>query len=95
MQGLTVSPSGNKVYGLFVDGVWTPAASGRTFPVTDPATGETIAHAADAGQEDTRRAIEAAHRAFPAWSRTPALARGRILRRVAALMRERKEPLAR
>ncbi len=82
-------------YGLFVNGEWTAAATGRTFPVTDPATGETLAHVADAGRDDARRAIEAAHRAFPSWSRTPAVARGRILRHVAALMRERKEKLAR
>jgi len=94
MKELTAE-TGTKTYGLFVDGQWQPAQSGQTFPVTDPGTGETIAFVADAGAEDTRRAIEAAHRAFPAWSRTPALARGRILRRVAALMRERKEPLAR
>src|SRR5690606_1028876 len=31
-------------YGLFVNGEWTAAATGRTFPVTDPATGETLAH---------------------------------------------------
>jgi len=94
MKELTAE-TGTKTYGLFVDGQWQPAQSGQTFPVTDPGTGETIAFVADAGADDTRRAIEAAHRAFPAWSRTPALARGRILRRVAALMRERKEPLAR
>src|SRR5690606_13269231 len=82
-------------HGLFINGQWTPAKTGRTFAVTDPATGETLATVADAGREDTRAAIEAAHAAFPAWSRTPAMARGRILRHVAALMRERKETLAR
>ncbi|MBO8141286.1 MAG: NAD-dependent succinate-semialdehyde dehydrogenase [Firmicutes bacterium] len=80
---------------LFIGGEWVPASTGRTFPVTDPATGEQLAEVADGGAEDARRAVEAAHEAFSAWSRTPALVRGRILRRAAALMRERQETLAR
>jgi len=87
--------AGTASHGLFINGQWTPSASGRTFPVTDPATGETIAHVADADREDARRAIAAAHAAFPSWSRIPAVERSRILQKVAALMRERKEPLAR
>ena len=95
MSQSTASQASTATFGLFVNGEWIPSNSGRTFPVTDPATGETLAHVADADREDTRRAIEAAHAAFPAWSRTPAIQRGRILRQVAAMMRERKEALAR
>jgi len=94
-QAAASQSAGTATHGLFINGQWTPAKTGRTFAVTDPATGETLATVADAGREDTRAAIEAAHAAFPAWSRTPAMARGRILRHVAALMRERKETLAR
>src|SRR5690606_1480171 len=94
-QAAASQSAGTATHGLFINDQWTPAKTGRTFAVTDPATGETLATVADAGREDTRAAIEAAHAAFPAWSRTPAMARGRILRHVAALMRERKDTLAR
>ena len=53
---------------LFIDGAWVGADSGRTIAVTDPATGKAIASVADAGAAETRRAIEAAHRAFPAYA---------------------------
>lgn len=80
---------------LFIGGKWTAAASGRRFPVVNPATGQTIAWAADGDSDDARRAVDAAHAAFPTWSRLPALQRGRLLRKAAALMHERKDELAR
>ena len=46
--------------GVFVDGEWTEAASGRRFDVVDPATEEVVATVADGGPEDAVRAIEAA-----------------------------------
>ena len=51
----------------YLDGRWVDADSGRRFAVTDPATGETIATVADMGAVETRRAIDAAARALPAW----------------------------
>lgn len=80
---------------LFIGGQWRPAASGNTYPVFNPATGETLARVAHGDAADTRAAIEAAEAAFPAWSRVPALERGRLLRAAAALMRERAEALGR
>ena len=49
----------------FIDGAWVQ--SKKTFAVTDPATGEEIARVADLGADDTRAAIDAAAKAFPAW----------------------------
>jgi succinate-semialdehyde dehydrogenase/glutarate-semialdehyde dehydrogenase len=49
----------------------------------------------DGGVSETRRAIEAAHRVFPGWSRTPARDRGAILRRIMDLMLQRREEIAR
>ena len=46
--------------GVFVDGEWAEAASGRRFDVVDPATEEVVATVADGGPEDAARAIEAA-----------------------------------
>jgi len=66
---------------LFIDGAWVAADSGRMIDVTDPATGKAIASVADAGAAEARRAIEAAHRAFPAYA-------GMALNERLALMRQ-------
>jgi succinate-semialdehyde dehydrogenase/glutarate-semialdehyde dehydrogenase len=51
----------------YVDGQWVGADDGATFAVVDPATGQSIGTVPDCGAAETRRAIEAAHRAWPAW----------------------------
>ena len=56
----------------YVDGAWVDADSGETFPVVDPATGATIAAVPRMGAAETRRAIEAAQRALPAWKQRTA-----------------------
>ena len=78
----------------YIDGVWVSADSGATFPVLDPATGETIANVPRLGAAETRRAIEAAQRALPAWKHKLAKDRARILRRLADLMLENADALA-
>src|SRR5438045_2707633 len=82
-------------HGIYVGGEWRKAASGKTFEVRNPATGELLARCADAGRDETRQAIEAAHAAFPAWSQTPAAQRAQYLSKAAALMNERVDELAR
>lgn len=52
----------------YIDGHWCDAASGRTFEVTNPASGAVITQVPDMNAEDTRRAIEAAKAAQPAWA---------------------------
>ena len=52
----------------YIDGHWCHAASGRTFEVTNPASGAVITQVPDMDAEDTRRAIAAAHAAQPAWA---------------------------
>ncbi len=79
----------------FVDGEWIDADSGRTFPVTNPATGETIADVPRTGADETRRALAAAERALPEWKSRPAKERAQVLRRVADLMLENVDDLAR
>ncbi len=78
----------------YVAGEWVDADSGATFPVVDPATGETVAEVPRMGAAETRRAIEAAERALPAWSARTAKERARVLRRLADLMLERADDLA-
>ncbi|MBE7200461.1 MAG: NAD-dependent succinate-semialdehyde dehydrogenase [Parafilimonas terrae] len=63
--------------------------------VHNPATGALIGRVPDAGAGETRRAIDAAHRAFPAWRARTAHERAALLRKLAALVIENQEDLAR
>ena len=78
----------------YIGGQWIEAASGRTFPVRNPATGEELAVVPDAGPRDAAQAIEAAHRAFPEWSGMAAPERGKLLFKARDLILEQKEALA-
>ena len=79
----------------FIDGSWVDADSGATFSVTNPATGDVVAEVPRMGAAETRRALAAAERALPAWKRRTAKERARILRRLADLMLEHEDDLAR
>jgi succinate-semialdehyde dehydrogenase / glutarate-semialdehyde dehydrogenase len=79
----------------YLNGEWVQADTGETFPVTNPATGETLAHVPRCGAPETQRAIEAADAAFKTWRETTASARSRILRRWFELMMAHQEDLAR
>jgi succinate-semialdehyde dehydrogenase/glutarate-semialdehyde dehydrogenase len=78
----------------FIDGRWVDADDGATFDVRDPATGAVLAAVPRMGAAETRRAIEAAHRALPAWRSMLARDRARVMRRWADLMLDRQEELA-
>ena len=77
-----------------IDGAWVGADSGRTFAVRNPADGTLVGEVPALGAAETRRAIEAAARAWPAWRAMLAKERGAILRKLAALMTENTEDLA-
>jgi succinate-semialdehyde dehydrogenase/glutarate-semialdehyde dehydrogenase len=79
----------------YVDGSWVDADSGETFPVFNPATGEVLAEVPRMGESETRRAIAAAEGALPDWKHRTAKDRARVLRRLADLMLEHEEELAR
>ena len=80
---------------LFIDGQACGAGSDERFTSFNPATGQALCTVdlADAGDVD--RAVAAATAAFPAWSGLTGTARGRVLRRAAELLRERRDELAR
>ena len=78
----------------YLDGRWVDADSGATIAVTNPATGETIAHVPQMGQAETRRAIAAADAAWPAWRRQTAKQRAAILRKWNDLMLANADDLA-
>lgn len=79
----------------YVNGRWIDADSGNTQTVSNPATGDVIATVAACSTEETRRAIEAAHRAQPAWQSRPAKERANALRRLFDLMMASQDDLAR
>ncbi|KAF0231355.1 MAG: succinate-semialdehyde dehydrogenase [Beijerinckiaceae bacterium] len=77
-----------------IGGVWTKADSGKTIAVTDPATGAAIGTVPNSGKVETKRAIEAAHAAFPAWRKKTAAERAALLGKLADLIRTHTEALA-
>jgi succinate-semialdehyde dehydrogenase/glutarate-semialdehyde dehydrogenase len=78
----------------FVDGKWVDAANGASQQVINPATREPIGTVPDMGAAETRRAIEAAAQAFPAWAALTAKERAVILRRWYELLMANQEDLA-
>ena len=78
----------------YIGGQWTAADAGGSFRVTNPADGSTVAEVADMGAAETRRAIEAAHRALPDWRRRTAKERATLLRRWHDLIMAHADDLA-
>ncbi|MBS0235651.1 MAG: NAD-dependent succinate-semialdehyde dehydrogenase [Proteobacteria bacterium] len=75
-----------------IGGEWV--TSKKTFPVLDPATGDKLADVPDLTPDDAKRAIDAAHQAFPAWAAKPAKERAQILRKWYDLIIAESEALA-
>ncbi len=93
VQQIVESTIGGTRYGHYINGAWH-TTGGATFPVINPATGDTLTELPDGGASEARTAVEAAYAALPAWSATPAPTRAEMMRRVAALMLENRERLA-
>ena len=77
----------------YIDATWTDAGSRATVDVINPATEQKLGTVPNMGAAETRRAIEAAHRAFPAWARKTAKERAVILRRWHDLMMANQDDL--
>ena len=73
---------------LLIDGQWVPAASGKTFPVYNPATGEVMAQVAEGDKEDIDLAVRAARKAFESgpWRKMTPSERGQAIYRLANLI---------
>ncbi|MGH8698037.1 MAG: NADP-dependent succinate-semialdehyde dehydrogenase [Burkholderiales bacterium] len=78
----------------YIDGRWVDADGGKTLAVTNPATGEVLGAVPSMGAAETRRAIEAANAAWPAWRARTAKERSAILRKWSDLMLANQEDLA-
>ncbi len=74
---------------LFIDNQWHDAADGKSLAVFNPATGKEIGRVAHAGIPDLDRALAAAQKGFETWRDMPAAERAKIMRKAAALLRER------
>ncbi|MDH4376086.1 MAG: NAD-dependent succinate-semialdehyde dehydrogenase [Ramlibacter sp.] len=79
---------------LFIDGQWQDSADGRTLAVINPATGQEIGRVSHAGRADLDKALVATAKGFAVWRDLAPVERARIMRRAAALMRERAEGIA-
>ncbi len=80
---------------MLIDGAWVEAASGAVLQVENPANRQPIGETPRGGAEDVDRAVQAAARAFPAWSKVAPRDRGRMLLRIADALEDRAEELAR
>jgi aminomuconate-semialdehyde/2-hydroxymuconate-6-semialdehyde dehydrogenase len=79
----------------FIDGAFVAPVSGQYFDDICPATGDSLAQIPDSDHRDVANAVEAAKRAFPAWSATRAEDRSRILLKLADLIERNLDELAR
>ena len=81
---------------MLINGEWVNAASGKTFPTFNPATGEVLAMVAEGDSEDINRAVQAARRAFQdgPWSRMTSSERGRLIWKLADLLEAHVEEFA-
>ena len=78
----------------YVDGRWTEADDGKSFVVRNPASGSEIGPVADLGAAETRRAIEVANRAYPAWRARTGKERAALMRRWYELIMANQDDLA-
>ena len=79
----------------YIQGQWVQADNGATMAVRNPATGDLVGEVPRMGQAETRRAIDAAHAAYPAWRALLAQERSVLLRKLSDLMLQHTEDLAR
>jgi len=86
----------SRTHQMLINGKWVDAASGKTFPTFNPATGEVLAHVAEGDREDIDRAVKAARAAFETgpWSKLTASERGRLIWKLADLLEENLEEFA-
>src|SRR5512135_1424144 len=81
---------------LLINGQWVEAASGKTFPTYNPATGEVLARVAEGDREDIDRAVKAARAAFETgpWSKMTQSERGRLIWKLGDLLEQNLEEFA-
>jgi len=81
-------------FGQFIDGKWQQSQNNETYDVINPATEEVIGKASKAGEEDVNKALRSAEKGLEVWRNTPPWQRAKIIRKIADLMREKTDVLA-
>ncbi|MEU4807870.1 aldehyde dehydrogenase [Nocardia fluminea] len=81
-------------YDNFIDGKWIPPVEGRYFENTSPVDGQPFCEIARSSAADVELALDAAHRAAPAWGETSAAERANILNKIADRIEANLEALA-
>jgi betaine-aldehyde dehydrogenase len=92
---MSKAPTPSKRVQMLIDGHWVDAASGEQIVVEAPGSRQPIASVPRGRAEDVERAVTAARKAFPSWSRLVPRERGRLLQRIADAVEARVEELAR
>src|SRR5579872_3520517 len=85
-----------KTHKMLINGKWEEAASGKTFPTYNPATGDTLSRIAEGDKADIDRAVKAARAAFETgpWSRFTPSQRGRTIWKIGDLIEKHLEEFA-
>jgi len=81
-------------FGQFIDGKWQQAEKKETYDVINPATEEVIGKASKASSIEVQKALKSAEKGLEVWKNTPPWQRAYVLRKIADLMREKKDVLA-
>ena len=81
-------------FGQFIDGKWQKSENGETYDVLNPATEEVLGKASKASENDVNKALKSAEKGLEVWRKTPPWERAKIIRKIADLMRERTNVLA-
>lgn len=84
----------DKRYKLYINGEWIESSNKETIKTFNPATGELLAEIAEASQDDVNKAVSAAREAFCTWKNTTAQQRSEILEKIADIIEENAEWLA-
>ncbi len=81
-------------FGQFIDGKWQQSQNNETYNVINPATEEVIGKASKATPKDVDQALKSAEKGLEVWKKTPPWQRAKIIRKIADLMREKTDVLA-
>ena len=96
MLDQNVSKFVSRTHKILINGKWVEAASGKTFPTYNPATGDVLSHVAEGDKEDINRAVKAARAAFETgpWSKITPSERGRMIWKLGDLIEKHLEEFA-
>ena len=81
-------------FGQFIDGKWTPSSDGGVYEVVNPSNEEILGNASKATSKDVEQALHSAKKGLEIWKKTPAWERSAKIRKIADLIRDKKDIIA-